>query len=111
MGWTAGGVYDLSSSDEDEVEDEVLPTPPPAQTEPIPPAPAPPPANERRLDSSFRQLRSSSSDPKRPWTCSLDDMLQPSETVTHVLLSTFGAATEQLDELRSRHTQKCTPNV
>jgi hypothetical protein len=57
--------------------------------------------------SSFFQLRDHISDPHRSWALSFEEMLEPAETVTHVLISTFGHARSQLVELRRRLEARC----
>ena len=76
----------LSSDEEEDVE---------------PQPPAPPHAH-----SHFLQLRNETNSPRR-WAVSFSEMLEPAETATHVLLSTFGAAHIQLDELRGRLEAMC----
>jgi hypothetical protein len=54
----------------------------------------------------FYQLRKED-DPPLGWTLSFVEMLEPVATVTHVCLSTFGHAREQLFELRRRLEDMC----
>lgn len=60
--------------------------------------------------SQFYQLRDHLNDPARPWALSIHEMLEPAETVTHVLLSTFGHASEQLAEFRQL-LERCCPRL
>ena len=62
-------------------------------------SPQPPP--------SFCQLRDHATEPERPWAISFREMIEPAESVTHVLLSSFGHARSQLDELRRRLEATC----
>lgn len=56
---------------------------------------------------SFCQLRDHVTEPERPWAISFREMIEPAESVTHVLLSSFGHARSQLDELRRRLEATC----
>ena len=78
-------VHTLTDSDEEDVEDEAT----------------------MALRARFFQLRDHVRDPKRDWALSMEEMLEPANTVTHVLLSTFGHARTQLHELRLRLEQSC----
>jgi hypothetical protein len=82
-------VVDLTS-DDDTVSSAVTHTPHP-HVQPPPPAAV-------SGASRFCQLRDAHN-PERPWAVSFNEMLEPVETVTHVLLSTFGHADVHVLEL------------
>jgi hypothetical protein len=65
------------------------------------------PPSEEKAASRFFQLRDHSADPTRRWALSLPEMLHPADSVTHVLLSTFGHAREQLHRLRQQLEALC----
>ena len=89
-------VIDLCSDTED---DRGAPLPPAAPSLPIQ-------GGGSGSGAHFFQLRDGQN-PERSWAISLREMLEPSASVTHVLLSTFGHASDHVDQFRATLKSLC----
>lgn len=69
-------------------------------------APAAAAAASNSADVAFLQLRDQTN-PERTWTISLLEMLEPAESVTHAMISTFGHTVEYFDIFRQTLKQHC----